>query len=77
MKTINMSQKYVMAVKVYINNGLWIRKYFVIRNIKGIDYSCVIWNITKYDAINWSYNSELDDNGTALCYNKTPIEVTK
>ena len=48
-----------------------------IRNFKCIDYSCVIWNITKYDAINWSYNSELDDNGTALCYNKTPIEVTK
>ena len=30
-----------------------------IRNIKCVDYSCVIWNITKYDAINWSYNSEL------------------
>ena len=30
-------------------------------NTKGIDYICVIWNITKDDTINRLNNSKLDD----------------
>ena len=35
-----------------------------ILNVKGIDYRCVLWNITKKDATNMLGNSELDDKGT-------------
>ena len=31
---------------------------------KGIDYRCVLWGITKNDAINMLGNSKLDDKGT-------------
>ena len=30
------------------------------QNVKGIDYRCVLWSLTKHDAINESNNSKLD-----------------
>ena len=33
-------------------------------NVKGVDYRCVLWNITKNDAINRLNNSKLDDKGS-------------
>ena len=33
-------------------------------NVKGVDYRCVLWNMTRNDAINKVNNSELDDKGT-------------
>ena len=35
-----------------------------ILNVKGVNYWCVIWNITKNDVINRLNNSTLDDEGT-------------
>ena len=35
-----------------------------ILNVKGVDYRCVLWNITKNDAINRLNNSKLDDKGS-------------
>ena len=35
-----------------------------ILNVKGVDYRCVLWNMTKNDAINRLNNSKLDDKGT-------------
>ena len=35
-----------------------------IRNIKGIYYISVLWNITRNDATNGLNNSELDGSGT-------------
>ena len=35
-----------------------------ILNVKGVDYRCVLWNMTKSDAINRLNNSKLDDKGT-------------
>ena len=35
-----------------------------ILNVKGVDYRCVLWNITKNDAIDRLNNSELDDKST-------------
>ena len=32
-------------------------------NAKGVDYRCVLWNITRNDAINRLNNSKLDDKG--------------
>ena len=32
-----------------------------ILNVKGVDHWCVLWNITRNDAVNRSNNSKLDD----------------
>ena len=34
-------------------------------NVKGVDYKCVLWNMTKNDGINSLNNSKLDDKGTS------------
>ena len=33
-------------------------------NAQGVDYRCVLWNITKNDAIDMLGNSKLHDKGT-------------
>ena len=33
-------------------------------NVKGVNYRCVLWNMTKNDAINRLNNSKLDKKGT-------------
>ena len=38
-------------------------KYFMILNIKGVDYRCYVFNMSKSDAINLLNNSWLDNNG--------------
>ena len=35
-----------------------------ILNVKGVDYRCVLWDITKNDAINRRNSSKLDEKGT-------------
>ena len=37
-----------------------------ILNVKGVDYRCILWNITRNDAINMLNNFKLDNKGT-LC----------
>ena len=39
-------------------------KIIAILNVKGVDYRCALWNMTKNDAINMLGNSKLDDKGT-------------
>ena len=39
-------------------------KHIAILNVQGVDYRCVLRNMTGTDAINRLNNSELDDNGT-------------
>ena len=39
-------------------------KNIAIVNLKGVDYRCVLWNMTENDAINMLGNSELDDKDT-------------
>ena len=34
-----------------------------ILNVKRVDYRCILWNMTKNDAINNLNNSELNDKG--------------
>ena len=34
-----------------------------ILNVKGVDYRCVLWNITRNDAVNRLNNFKLDDKG--------------
>ena len=39
-------------------------KNIAILNVKGVDYRCVLWNITRNDVINRLNNSKLDDKVT-------------
>ena len=39
-------------------------KNIAILNVKGIDYRCVIWNMTRNDAINRLNNSKLHGKGS-------------
>ena len=39
-------------------------KNIIIVDVKGVDYRCVLWGITKNEAINMLGNSKLDDKGT-------------
>ena len=39
-------------------------KNIAILNVKGVDYRCVFWGVTKTEAINMLSNSKLDDKGT-------------
>ena len=32
-----------------------------ILNVKGVDYKCVVWNMTRNDAINRLNKSKIDD----------------
>ena len=42
----------------------WLINYKIaILTIKGVDHRCVIWNITKNDAINKLSNAKLDKKG--------------
>ena len=39
-------------------------EYIAILSVKGVDYRCVLWNITRNDAINRLNSFELGDKGT-------------
>ena len=41
-------------------------KNIAILNVKGVDYRCVLWNVSKNDAINRLSNSKLDDRDYRL-----------
>ena len=41
-------------------------KDFMILNIKGVDYRCYVFNMSKNDAINLLNNSVLDNKGVLL-----------
>ena len=38
-------------------------KNFAILNAKGVDYRCILWGISRNDAIDRSNNSVLEDKG--------------
>ena len=40
----------------------------VILNVNGVNYRCVLWNITKNNSINRLNNSKLVDKGTLLIW---------
>ena len=38
-------------------------KNIAILNIKGVDYRCILWGISKNEAVNRLNNSVLEDKG--------------
>ena len=55
-------------------------KNIAILNVKGIDYRCILWGISKNEAVNILNNSVLEDKGVLLMSfgtNKTPVEIIK
>ena len=46
-----------------------------ILNIKGVDYKCVIWNMSKRDAVNRVNNSKLVIKDSLLLLKNTEFEA--
>lgn len=51
----------MMGAMIYLSMMAYKFENLAILNIKGIDYRCVIWSMSKSDAINRLNKSELDD----------------
>ena len=54
-----------MVVMIYLSVMAYKLENLAILNIKGIDYRCAIWNMSKSDAINKLNKSELDVKGSS------------
>ena len=52
-----MSQKYNVLMMAHDVENI------AILNVKGVDYRCVLWNITRNDAVNRLNNFKLDNKG--------------
>ena len=55
-------------------------KNIAILNVKGVDCRCILWGISKDEAVNRFNNSVLEDKGVLQMdfdANKTPIDVNK
>ena len=63
MLVMNFNHMFVTVVTVY-QWWLMTKKNIGILNAKGVDYRCVLWNMSKNNAINRLNNSKLDDRGT-------------
>ena len=49
-------------------------------NVKGVDYRCILWGISRIEAMNILNNSVLEDKGVLQMefnQNKVPVEVIK
>ena len=38
-------------------------KNIVVLNVKGVDFRCILWGITRDEAVNMVNNSVLEDKG--------------
>ena len=38
-------------------------KNIVKLNVKGVDFRCILWGISRDEAVNWLNNSVLEDKG--------------
>ena len=55
-------------------------KNIAILNVKGIDLRCILWGISRHDAVNKLNNSVLEDKSVLLMdfgANQTSVEVIK
>ena len=55
-------------------------KSIAILSVKGVDYRCFLWSISKNEAVNVLNNSALEDKGILYMdfgANKTPVEVIR
>ena len=55
-------------------------KNIAILNVKGVDFRCILWGISRDGTVNRLNKSELEDRGVLLMdfgANKTPVEVIR
>ena len=55
-------------------------KNFATLNVKGVNYRCILWGISRSKAVNILNNSVLEDKGNLqmdVGANKTPAEIIK
>ena len=64
-----------MGVMIYLSMMAYKFENLAILNIKGIDYRCVIWSMSKSDAINRLNKSELDDKDPSWIWTLLQINV--
>ena len=64
-----------MGVMIYLSMMAYKFENLAILNIKGIDYRCAIWNMSKSDAINRLNKSELDDKDPSWIWTLLQINV--
>ena len=64
-----------MGAMIYLSMMAYKFENLAILNIKGIDYRCVIWNMSKSDAINRLNKSELDDKDPSWIWTLLQINV--
>ena len=65
-----------MGAMIYLSMMAYKFENLAILNIKGIDYRCVIWNMSKSDAINRLNKSELDDKDPSWIWTLLQINVS-
>ena len=58
-----MNHMFVMGVMNDLSMVVYNLKDFMILNMKGIDYRCYVFNMSKSDGINLLNNSMLDNKG--------------
>ena len=66
-----------MGAMIYLSMMAYKFENLAILNIKGIDYRCVIWNMSKSDAINRLNKSELDDKDPSWIWTLLQINVNE
>ena len=64
-----------MGAMIYLSMMAYKFENLAILNIKGIDYRCVIWNMSKSDAVNRLNKSELDDKDPSWIWTLLQINV--
>ena len=57
-------------------------KNIAILNVKGVDFRCILWGISRDEGVNRLNNSVLENKGVLsckmdFCANKTAVEVIK
>ena len=55
---------HMSVMDVTISMMVYELENIAIVNVKGVDYRCVIWNMTRSDAVNRLNNSKLNDKGS-------------
>ena len=55
---------------------LWTKKNIATLTVKGVDFRCILWGISRVEAVNRLSNSVLEDKGVLWMdfgANKTPV----
>ena len=52
-------------------------KNIAIMNVKGVDFRCILWGISKNEAVNRLNNSVLEDKTTKVFYKYILVQIKR